>query len=118
MAPHVRAANALGGLQAMATGVGQRLEEWRALSGHVVEACERDPQESGAVSVDFLAYSAYVLLAAMWLQAAVRAQATLATGSAETAFYRAKLDAQRSTGGGSCPAPLLTARPCWVARIA
>lgn len=93
MAPHVRAANALGGLQAMATGVGQRLEEWRALSGHVVEACERDPQESGAVSVDFLAYSAYVLLAAMWLQAAVRAQATLATGSAETAFYRAKLDA-------------------------
>ncbi|MFG0400963.1 acyl-CoA dehydrogenase C-terminal domain-containing protein [Pseudomonas sp. zjy_11] len=93
MALHVRAANALGGLQAMATAVGQRLEEWRALSGHVVEACQRDPQESGAVSVDFLAYSAYVLLAAMWLQAAVHAQATLAAGSAETAFYRAKLHA-------------------------
>mgnify|MGYP006169864549 FL=1 len=45
------------------------------------------------MSVDFLAYSAYVLLAAMWLQAAVRAQATLVSGSAETAFYRAKLDA-------------------------
>ncbi|HDS1778312.1 TPA: acyl-CoA dehydrogenase C-terminal domain-containing protein [Pseudomonas putida] len=93
MALHVRAANALGGLQAMANAVGQRLEEWRTLSGHVVEACQRDPQESGAVSVDFLAYSAYVLLAAMWLQAAVCAQATLAAGSAETAFYRAKLDA-------------------------
>ncbi|MFG0529254.1 acyl-CoA dehydrogenase C-terminal domain-containing protein [Pseudomonas sp. yb_2] len=93
MALHVRAANALDGLQSMATAVGQRLEEWRALSAHVVEACERDPQESGAVSVDFLAYSAYVLLAAMWLQAAVCAQATLVAGSAETAFYRAKLDA-------------------------
>ncbi|UFH25593.1 MULTISPECIES: acyl-CoA dehydrogenase C-terminal domain-containing protein [Pseudomonas] len=93
MAPHVRAANALDGLQAMATAVGQRLEEWRVLAAHVVEACQRDPQESGAVSVDFLAYSAYVLLAAMWLQAAVRAQATLVSGSAETAFYRAKLDA-------------------------
>ncbi|WP_129933083.1 MULTISPECIES: acyl-CoA dehydrogenase C-terminal domain-containing protein [unclassified Pseudomonas] len=93
MALHVRAANALGGLQAMATAVGQRLEEWRVLAAHVVEACQRDPQESGAVSVDFLAYSAYVLLAAMWLQAAVCAEATLAAGSAETAFYRAKLDA-------------------------
>lgn len=93
MALHVRAANALDGLQAMATAVGQRLEEWRVLAAHVVEACQRDPQESGAVSVDFLAYSAYVLLAAMWLQAAVCAQATLAAGSAETAFYRAKLDA-------------------------
>lgn len=93
MALHVRAASALDGLQAMATAVGQRLEEWRVLAAHVVEACQRDPQESGAVSVDFLAYSAYVLLAAMWLQAAVRAQATLVAGSAETAFYRAKLDA-------------------------
>ena len=93
MVLHVGAANALGGLQTMATSVGQRLEEWRALSAHVVEACQRDPQESGAVSVDFLAYSAYVLLAAMWLQAAVHAQATLAAGSTETAFYRAKLHA-------------------------
>lgn len=93
MALHVGAASALDGLQAMATAVGQRLEEWRVLAAHVVEACQRDPQESGAVSVDFLAYSAYVLLAAMWLQAAVRAQATLVAGSAETAFYRAKLDA-------------------------
>nr|WP_225776960.1 acyl-CoA dehydrogenase C-terminal domain-containing protein [Pseudomonas sp. Marseille-Q3773] len=93
LALHVEAAGAGGGLHAMAAAVGQRLEEWRALAGHVVEACQRDPQEMGAVSVDFLAYSAYVLLAALWLQAAVRAEAALAGGSAETGFYRAKLHA-------------------------
>jgi hypothetical protein len=42
--------------------------------------------------VDFLAYSAYVLLAGFW-QAALRAGTELANGSSETAFYHAKLHA-------------------------
>ncbi|MDY7073959.1 3-methylmercaptopropionyl-CoA dehydrogenase [Pseudomonas hunanensis] len=118
MVLHVGAANALGGLQTMATSVGQRLEEeWRALSAHVVEACQRDPQESGAVSVDFLAYSAYVLLAAMWLQAAVHAQATLAAGSTETAFYRAKLHAATFYWRRLLPRATAHRGPCWAARI-
>ncbi|MGJ7515355.1 acyl-CoA dehydrogenase C-terminal domain-containing protein [Pseudomonas baetica] len=75
----------------MAERVGLRLEEWRALSNSVLQACRRDPEEIGAVSVDFLAYSAYVLLAALWLQAAVRASEALAAGTGEAAFYRAKL---------------------------
>ncbi|HEF4760874.1 TPA: acyl-CoA dehydrogenase C-terminal domain-containing protein [Pseudomonas putida] len=75
----------------MAERVGQRLEEWRALSHWVLQACRRDPEEIGAVSVDFLAYSAYVLLAALWLQAAVRASEALAAGTGEAAFYQAKL---------------------------
>ncbi|MCY1458364.1 hypothetical protein D9M71_757400 [compost metagenome] len=54
-------------------------------------ACARNPQEIGAVSVDFLAYSAYVLLAALWLQAATKARAALVGGSDEAAFYQAKL---------------------------
>lgn len=62
-----------------------------AATGQVLEACARDPQEIGATSVDFLQYSAYVLLAALWLQAAARAQEALDTGSAEGDFYRAKL---------------------------
>ena len=75
----------------MAECVGQRLEEWRALGNSVLQACRRDPEEIGAVSVDFLAYSSYVLLAALWLQAAVRASKSLEEGSGEAAFYQAKL---------------------------
>jgi hypothetical protein len=50
-------------------------------------------QEIGAMSVDFLAYSAYVLVGGLWLQAAVRAQAALDAGTDEPGFYRAKLQA-------------------------
>ncbi|MDP9687529.1 UNVERIFIED_ORG: alkylation response protein AidB-like acyl-CoA dehydrogenase [Pseudomonas mohnii] len=75
----------------MGERVGQRLEEWRALGHSVLQACRHDPEEIGAVSVDFLAYSAYVMLAALWLQAAVRASQALAAGSGDAAFYQAKL---------------------------
>ncbi|MEN5198748.1 acyl-CoA dehydrogenase C-terminal domain-containing protein [Pseudomonas wadenswilerensis] len=75
----------------MAERVGQCLEEWRALGESVLQACRQDPEEIGAVSVDFLAYSAYVLLAALWLQAAERASSALAAGSSEAPFYQAKL---------------------------
>jgi len=76
---------------AMAGLVGQRLDEWRALADAVLQTCRRDPEEIGAVSVDFLAYSAYVMLAALWLQAAERASEVLAAGTGEPAFYQAKL---------------------------
>ena len=88
---HVEAAGHQPWLQEMAGAVSQRLEEWRALGKTIIEACQRDPQEIGAVSVDFLAYSAYVLLAGLWLQAAVRAGETLTDGTGESAFYQAKL---------------------------
>lgn len=78
-------------LREMAQALSQRLNEWRELGQSVIAACQRDPQEIGAVSVDFLAYSAYVLLAGFWLQAATRAQQALAQGSAESDFYQAKL---------------------------
>ena len=91
LARHVEAAGHQPQLQDMAGAVSQRLEEWRALGKTIIEACQRDPQEIGAVSVDFLAYSAYVLLAGLWLQAAVRAGETLTDGTAEGAFYQAKL---------------------------
>jgi alkylation response protein AidB-like acyl-CoA dehydrogenase len=78
-------------LKEMATVVQARLGEWRELSSAVIAACQRDPQEIGATSVDFLQYSAHVLLAGFWLQAAARAQDALEAGSGEAAFYRAKL---------------------------
>jgi hypothetical protein len=91
LAQHVEAAGHQPQLQDMARAVSRRLAEWRELGKTIIDACQRDPQEIGAVSVDFLAYSAYVLLAGLWLQAAVRAGETLANGTGENAFYQAKL---------------------------
>ncbi len=68
-----------------------RLAEWRELTAQVLAAAAKDPQEIGAVSVDYLQYSSYVLLAGFWLQAAAKAQDALDAGSGEAAFYQAKL---------------------------
>jgi alkylation response protein AidB-like acyl-CoA dehydrogenase len=78
-------------LASLAKTVQARLGEWRELSSAVIAASQRDVQEIGAVSVDFLQYSAYVLLAGFWLQAAARAQDALEAGSGDAAFYQAKL---------------------------
>ena len=93
LARHVDAAGEYVELQSMAAAVALRLEEWRALGATIIEACRNEPEEIGAVSVDFLAYSAYVLLAGFWLQATLRASIELANGSGETAFYQAKRQA-------------------------
>ncbi|MEX6502945.1 acyl-CoA dehydrogenase C-terminal domain-containing protein [Pseudomonas zhanjiangensis] len=82
-------------LAEQARTVQARLGEWRELSAEVIAACQRDAQEIGATSVDFLQYSAYVLLAGLWLQAAARAQDMLEQGSDEAAFYQAKLHSAR-----------------------
>ncbi|MEK1908460.1 MAG: acyl-CoA dehydrogenase C-terminal domain-containing protein, partial [Pseudomonas sp.] len=71
--------------------VGERLSQWRELSAEVIAMSQRDAQEIGATSVDFLQYSAYVLLAGFWLQAAAKAQDALDAGSSEIEFYQAKL---------------------------
>ncbi|WP_447754450.1 acyl-CoA dehydrogenase C-terminal domain-containing protein [Pseudomonas nicosulfuronedens] len=78
-------------LAGLAETVRQRLLEWRSLTGEVIAACQRDPQEIGATSVDFLQYCSYVLLGGLWLQAAGVAQAKLAAGEGDADFYRAKL---------------------------
>lgn len=78
-------------LHEMASRVQARIGEWRDLSAEVIAASDRDPQEIGATSMDFLQYSAYVLLAGFWLQAAARAQDALDEGTGEPAFYQAKL---------------------------
>ena len=78
-------------LEPMAAVVRERIQEWRGLTADVLAATRRDPQEIGAMSVDYLQYSAYVLLAGLWLRAAGTAQAALDAGSGEGDFYRAKL---------------------------
>ena len=78
-------------LAELAKVVQARLGEWRELAREVIAMSQRDVQEIGATSVDFLQYSAYVLQAGFWLQAAARAQDALEAGSGEAAFYQAKL---------------------------
>ena len=78
-------------LAEMARTLQARLGEWRELSAEVLARSQRDAEEIGAASVDFLQYSAYVLLAGFWLQAAATAQHALDAGSGEAAFYQAKL---------------------------
>ncbi|MDI6527859.1 acyl-CoA dehydrogenase C-terminal domain-containing protein [Pseudomonas otitidis] len=72
-----------------------RLHEWRDLTATVLDRAQHDPQEIGACSVDYLQYAAYVLLAALWLQAAGRARQALAGGTGEADFYQAKLHSAR-----------------------
>ena len=72
-----------------------RVLEWRTLTTHVIATSAVNVQEIGACSVDFLQYSAYVLLAGFWLQAAARAEAAMAAGTEEVEFYRAKLNSAR-----------------------
>ncbi|WP_372875953.1 acyl-CoA dehydrogenase C-terminal domain-containing protein [Pseudomonas sp.] len=78
-------------LAELAHALQTRIGEWRELSSAVIAASQRDVQEIGATSVDFLQYSAYVLLAGLWLQAAARAQDVLDEALDEPAFYQAKL---------------------------
>lgn len=67
----------------------------RALTDALLDRVRENPEEIGAASVDFLQYSAYVLLAGFWLQAAARAQDALEAGSTEQGFYQAKLHSAR-----------------------
>ena len=71
--------------------VSDRLLQWQQLTAQVIQRCQVNAEEIGAVSVDFLHYSAYVSLAGFWLLAADRACQALDSGSDETDFYRAKL---------------------------
>ncbi len=91
LALHVEAASAQKSLKEMSAAMQQRLVEWSALGEEVVARCQRDVQEIGAMSVDFLAHSGYGLLGGLWLQAAMRSNIALTEGTGESAFYRAKL---------------------------
>ncbi|BAU77110.1 acyl-CoA dehydrogenase C-terminal domain-containing protein [Metapseudomonas furukawaii] len=82
-------------LAELAGAVLARLQEWRTLSATLLDRVRENPEEIGAASVDFLQYSAYVLLAGFWLQAAARAQDALEAGRSEADFYRAKLHSAR-----------------------
>jgi alkylation response protein AidB-like acyl-CoA dehydrogenase len=70
-----------------------KIEEWAELTRLVGERVAGDPEELGAVAVDYLNFAGYVLLGWAWLRMAKVATARLAAGATERAFYEGKLAA-------------------------
>jgi len=69
--------------------------EWHQLVQAILEKAIKNPDEAGAASYDFLSYSGYVCYAYFFARMAAVAQAALAAGSQEKAFYEAKLTTVR-----------------------
>ncbi|HEX5078561.1 MAG TPA: acyl-CoA dehydrogenase C-terminal domain-containing protein [Geminicoccaceae bacterium] len=62
---------------------------------HVAQQGLRDPDEAGAASCDYLRLFSLVAMAYVWARMAEIAQARLAEGGDDAAFYRAKLGTAR-----------------------
>jgi alkylation response protein AidB-like acyl-CoA dehydrogenase len=69
--------------------------QWGEMTMQIGAKAMENPDEIGAASVDFTMFSGYVVLAYMWAQMAEIAQARLAEGTTEAAFYEAKLATAR-----------------------
>jgi alkylation response protein AidB-like acyl-CoA dehydrogenase len=70
-----------------------KIEEWAELTRIVGARAAQDPDEVGAVAVDYLNFAGYVVLGWAWLRMADVAAARLAAGAGERAFYEGKLAA-------------------------
>ncbi|MEK1908312.1 MAG: acyl-CoA dehydrogenase C-terminal domain-containing protein, partial [Pseudomonas sp.] len=70
-------------------------KEWGDLTMKVGMAAMKDREEVGAASVDYLMYSGYACLAYFWADMARLAAEKIAAGTADEAFYKAKLQTAR-----------------------
>lgn len=69
-----------------------RLEsEWSEITVNIGRLAQRNPDEVGAASVDYLMYCGYIFMGYLWARAAKTALAALAVTTHEQDFYRAKL---------------------------
>ena len=66
-------------------------KEWGELTMNIGMSAMKNADEVGAASVDYLMYSGYAATAYFWAKAAAIAQAKLAEGEGDKAFYEAKL---------------------------
>lgn len=71
------------------------MQELGELTALVAGRVAQDPDELGAVAVDYLNHAGYVLMAWCWLRMAKVATQQLAAGTAEAAYYEGKLAAAR-----------------------
>ena len=70
-------------------------EQWRDLTGQLIQQAQHDPEVIGAASVDYLMYSGYIILGYFWARTSDVAWQALEAGSSETDFYRGKLATAR-----------------------
>jgi len=69
------------------------LKDWVELTQSVGGRVAKDPDELGAVAVDYLQFCGYLLMGWCWVRMASVATATLAGGTGERAYYEGKLAA-------------------------
>ena len=66
-------------------------KEWGDLTMKIGMKAMQNPNEAGAAAVDYMMYSGYATLAYLWAWMAQVAQAKLASGEGDAAFYEAKI---------------------------
>ena len=66
-------------------------KEWQELTVAIGAKAQKNPDEIGGASVDYLMYSGYVTLAFIWAKMVKVAFDKIAAGSEDTAFYQAKI---------------------------
>jgi alkylation response protein AidB-like acyl-CoA dehydrogenase len=70
-------------------------KEWGEMTMKIGMTAMQSADEAGAAAMDYLMYSGYAALAYFWAASAKVAAEKLAGGTAETGFYRAKLQTAR-----------------------
>jgi hypothetical protein len=71
------------------------LKEWSVATEEVARRAARNPDETGAASMDYLQLTGYLCLAWCWAWMACVSAAALKGGTKETAFHRTKLATAR-----------------------
>ncbi|MGH8130300.1 MAG: acyl-CoA dehydrogenase C-terminal domain-containing protein, partial [Steroidobacteraceae bacterium] len=71
------------------------LKEWSEATEDVARRAARDPDETGAASMDYLQLTGYLCLAWCWAWMASISAAALKSGGSETAFHESKLATAR-----------------------
>jgi alkylation response protein AidB-like acyl-CoA dehydrogenase len=71
------------------------LQEWSVATEEIARRAARNPDETGAASMDYLQLTGYLCLAWCWAWMAAVSAAALKAGSPEAAFHRTKLATAR-----------------------
>jgi len=66
-------------------------KEWADVTMKIGMSAMKNRDEVGAVAVDYLMYSGYILLGYLWARMAKVAEGQIAAGSTDSAFYAAKI---------------------------
>ncbi len=80
-------------VQPWVASLAKALAEWAELTALVGGRVRQDPEELGAVAVDYLKYASCLLLGWCWIRMGSVAARHLAAGESEAPYYQAKLAA-------------------------